>query len=112
MSSNTFCLELCHEDYTTYAEKHRQEVLTALLYIKENLPRTMVNLVISPSKSNWILKKYIILLKLITYKKVQTSMGAFLWKINVGISKLLYWNVKHNILFYPKCIHCYLTLES
>jgi len=50
MGSNTFCLELCYEDYTMYAEKHRQEVLKSLLYIKENLPRTIVNLVISPSK--------------------------------------------------------------
>jgi len=50
MTSNTFCLELCYDDYTTYAEKHRQEVLKALLYIKENLPRTMVNLILSPSK--------------------------------------------------------------
>ncbi|VVC30184.1 Hypothetical protein CINCED_3A016076 [Cinara cedri] len=49
MGSNTFCLELCYEDYTTYAEKHRQELLKALLYIKENLPRTIVNLVLSPN---------------------------------------------------------------
>ncbi|CAI6350811.1 unnamed protein product [Macrosiphum euphorbiae] len=49
MTSNTFCLELCYDDYTTYAEKHRQEVLKALLYIKENLPRTMVNLILSPN---------------------------------------------------------------
>uniref|UniRef100_A0A2S2PTN2 Phospholipase B1, membrane-associated n=1 Tax=Schizaphis graminum TaxID=13262 RepID=A0A2S2PTN2_SCHGA len=49
MTSNTFCLELCYEDYTIYAEKHRQEVLTALLYIKENLPRTIVNLILSPN---------------------------------------------------------------
>ncbi|XP_025192066.1 phospholipase B1, membrane-associated-like [Melanaphis sacchari] len=49
MSSNTFCLELCYEDYTTYAEKHKQEVLKSLLYIKENLPRTIVNLVLSPN---------------------------------------------------------------
>ncbi|KAL4118890.1 hypothetical protein QTP88_011772 [Uroleucon formosanum] len=49
MTSNTFCLELCYEDYTTLAEKHRQETLKSLLYIKENLPRTMVNLILSPS---------------------------------------------------------------
>lgn len=67
MTSNTFCLELCYEDYTTLAEKHRQETLKSLLYIKENLPRTMVNLILSPSKLNWILKNiYIIVLKLIT----------------------------------------------
>ncbi|XP_022166429.1 phospholipase B1, membrane-associated-like isoform X2 [Myzus persicae] len=49
MSSNTFCLELCYEDYTTYAEKHRQEVLEALLYIKKHLPRTIVNFILSPN---------------------------------------------------------------
>lgn len=50
MGSNTFCLELCYEDYTLYAEKHRQELLQALRYIKENLPRTVVNLILSPSE--------------------------------------------------------------
>lgn len=50
MGSNTFCLELCYDDHSIYAEKHRQEVLTALLYIKEHLPRTIVNLILSPSK--------------------------------------------------------------
>jgi len=49
MSSNTFCLELCYEDYTKYAEKHKVEIMKALLYIKENLPRTIVNLILSPS---------------------------------------------------------------
>ncbi|VVC30183.1 Hypothetical protein CINCED_3A001765 [Cinara cedri] len=49
IGSNTFCLEICYEDYTTYAEKHKKEVLQSLLYLKENLPRTMVNLILSPN---------------------------------------------------------------
>lgn len=57
MGSNTFCLELCYEDYTKYPEKHREELITALLYIKENLPRTIVNLVLSPSKAICIFKR-------------------------------------------------------
>lgn len=51
MSSNTFCHELCYEDYTIIAEQHREVLLKSLLYIKENLPRTIVNIVMSPSKS-------------------------------------------------------------
>lgn len=60
MGSNTFCLELCYEDYTKYPDKHREEILTALLYIKENLPRTIVNLIVSPSKSNYVCKSNIV----------------------------------------------------
>lgn len=50
MGSNTFCLELCYEDYTTYADQHKDDLLKSLLYIKESLPRTMVNIILSPSK--------------------------------------------------------------
>lgn len=60
MGSNTFCLELCYEDYTKYADKHKVEIMRALLYIKENLPRTLVNLIISPSKWNKIMKLAIV----------------------------------------------------
>lgn len=52
MGSNTFCLDLCYDDSTQFVERHRNEVVQALLYLKENLPRTIVNLVLSPSKSN------------------------------------------------------------
>lgn len=58
ISPNTYCQELCYEDYTTYPEKHREEMTNALLYIKENLPRTLVNLVMSPSEQNKPLKNY------------------------------------------------------
>lgn len=51
MGSNTFCQELCYEDFTIIAEQHREELLKSLLYIKENLPRTIVNVILSPSKS-------------------------------------------------------------
>lgn len=50
MSSNTFCLEICYEDHTKFAEKHREEIMNSLLYIKNNLPRTIINLILSPSK--------------------------------------------------------------
>lgn len=69
ISSNTFCLELCYEDYTKYAEKHRVEIMEALLYIKENLPRTIVNLILSPSEYNLIIKHTILLL-LINYSNL------------------------------------------
>jgi len=89
MGSNTFCLELCYEDYSIYAEKHRQEVLTALLYIKEHLPRTIVNLILSPSK--WK-KQKIILLKLNTWKSIQWRGSGgergFSWKNKVHLNKI------------------------
>jgi len=50
MGSNTFCLELCYDDHRLFAEKHREEIVKALLYMKEHLPRTIVNLIMSPSK--------------------------------------------------------------
>lgn len=50
MDSNTYCLEFCYEDYTKFPQKHWEHVMTALLYIKEQLPRTLVNLILSPSK--------------------------------------------------------------
>lgn len=49
MGPNTFCLELCYEDYTKYPEKHREEMTKALLYIKDTLPRTIINLIPPPS---------------------------------------------------------------
>lgn len=52
MGSNTFCLELCYDDFTTYADKHKDDLFKSLLYIKENLPRTMVNIVLSASKQD------------------------------------------------------------
>lgn len=56
MSSNTFCVELCYDDYMLFAERHRKELIEALFYIKKHLPRTIVNLIISPSKTNKIIK--------------------------------------------------------
>lgn len=50
MGSNTFCLESCYVDITTLAEKHRSELMNSLLYIKQHLPRTIVNLIMNPSK--------------------------------------------------------------
>jgi len=52
MGSNTFCLELCYDDHTKIAQKHRESIIKALLYIKEHLPRTIVNLILSPSMFN------------------------------------------------------------
>lgn len=50
MGPTTHCLQLCYEDYSKFAEKHREELLKAFLYLKNNLPRTIVNLVLNPSK--------------------------------------------------------------
>lgn len=50
MGSNTYCLELCYEDNDKLVENHRREILQTLLYLKENLPRTIVNLILSPSE--------------------------------------------------------------
>lgn len=52
MGSNTICLELCYDDYRLFADKHKKELLDALSYIKEHLPRTLVSLILSPSKGS------------------------------------------------------------
>lgn len=56
MSTNTFCRELCYNDHTTYAKRRKEEIMKSLLYIKENLPRTLVNLIITLGKYNYILR--------------------------------------------------------
>lgn len=49
-SANTYCIELCYDDHTVYAERRREEIMKSFLYIKENLPRTIINFIISASK--------------------------------------------------------------
>lgn len=56
MGSNTFCVELCYDNHMLFAERHRTELIEALLYIKKHLPRTIINLISSPSKLNQIIK--------------------------------------------------------
>lgn len=46
---NTYCLELCYDNYNVFPEKHKEELMKAFLYVKENLPRTIINLILSPS---------------------------------------------------------------
>lgn len=47
---NTHCLELCYDhNYKVYHEKHKAELMKAILYIKDTLPRTIINLILSPS---------------------------------------------------------------
>lgn len=50
ISSNTHCSELCRNDHTVYAERRREEIMSSFLYIKENLPRTIINFIISISE--------------------------------------------------------------
>lgn len=46
---NTYCLELCYENYKVFHEKHKEELMKAISYIKDTLPRTIINLILSPS---------------------------------------------------------------
>lgn len=50
LGANTLCLEICEDDKTLFVDKHRSELYYALSYIKEHLPRTIVNLVLGLSK--------------------------------------------------------------
>ncbi|XP_050420647.1 phospholipase B1, membrane-associated-like [Adelges cooleyi] len=48
MGSNTFCLQLCYEDNTKLIKIHKDKLYNSIAHIKSNLPRTMVNIVMSP----------------------------------------------------------------
>lgn len=50
LGTNTLCLEICEDDKTLYVDKHKNELYYSLSYIKEHLPRTIVNLVLGLSK--------------------------------------------------------------
>ncbi|XP_050522335.1 phospholipase B1, membrane-associated-like [Daktulosphaira vitifoliae] len=47
IGSNTFCLQLCIDDNVMLIELHKQKVFESLLFIKKNLPRTMVQLIMN-----------------------------------------------------------------
>lgn len=53
IGANDFCVDICYlpqERIKKSAETHRRELMRALDYLQDNLPRTLVNLVIAPSK--------------------------------------------------------------
>lgn len=50
MGSNDFCVDICYVDTKTSPERHRKNLIKALEKLKRALPRTLVQIVISPSK--------------------------------------------------------------
>lgn len=49
---NDFCSDFCYLPYPERsAENHRRELIETLRILRDNLPRTIVNLVTPPSKS-------------------------------------------------------------
>lgn len=50
---NDFCSDFCYLPYLERsAENHRRELIETLRILRDNLPRTIVNLVTPPSKFN------------------------------------------------------------
>ncbi|XP_075215345.1 phospholipase B1, membrane-associated-like [Lycorma delicatula] len=49
MGSNDFCFDMCYGDFKSAPERHRKDLRKLLNYLRDNLPRTLVNLVISPN---------------------------------------------------------------
>lgn len=49
MGSNDFCLDLCYVDAQAAPERHRRNLIAALDLIRRNLPRTIVQIVVSPN---------------------------------------------------------------
>lgn len=48
---NDFCLDLCYQAYPEKSiENHRRDLIDTLRILRDNLPRTIVNLVTPPSK--------------------------------------------------------------
>lgn len=55
MGGNDMCSEICYlESPDTYPETHRVDLIKAFRYLKENLPRTLVNFVLLPHMETWI----------------------------------------------------------
>ena len=51
---NDFCSQICFEnDFQKTLDKHRKELRQVLATLKQNLPRTIVNLIPPPSKYIW-----------------------------------------------------------
>ncbi|XP_021926394.1 phospholipase B1, membrane-associated-like isoform X2 [Zootermopsis nevadensis] len=49
IGSNDFCSEMCYlKDISVTSELHKKELTTALDYLRDNMPRTIVNLVAPP----------------------------------------------------------------
>ncbi|GAB0096523.1 phospholipase B1, membrane-associated-like [Sergentomyia squamirostris] len=50
IGSNDFCSEMCHLEYpSSIIEKHRRSIIKTLRILRDNFPRTMVNVIASPS---------------------------------------------------------------
>ncbi|XP_055676504.1 phospholipase B1, membrane-associated-like [Lutzomyia longipalpis] len=48
--ANDFCMDMCYvEDPMKIVEKHEKELIETLRILRDNLPRTMVNVIASPS---------------------------------------------------------------
>lgn len=48
---NDFCIDVCfHKSPIKVVERHRKELLIALRTLRDNLPKTLVNVVPAPSK--------------------------------------------------------------
>lgn len=50
LGANTLCQKICEDDKASFVDKHKSELYYSLSYIKEHLPRTIVNLVLGLSK--------------------------------------------------------------
>lgn len=61
---NDFCLDFCYQAIPERsAENHRRELIETLRILRDNLPRTIVNLVTPPSKQfKFITITYVVLL--------------------------------------------------
>uniref|UniRef100_A0A1B6GTS3 Phospholipase B1, membrane-associated n=1 Tax=Cuerna arida TaxID=1464854 RepID=A0A1B6GTS3_9HEMI len=57
MGSNDFCVDICYVDTKTTPERHRRNLIKTLDILKKALPRTLVQIVISPNL-NAILKRF------------------------------------------------------
>lgn len=48
---NDFCLEYCYvRSIEEYNQRHKQDLIKVFRYLRDNLPRTFVNLVMAPSE--------------------------------------------------------------
>lgn len=86
MGANDFCLDMCyHKNPQEIVKQHEQDLLTVLRTLRDFLPRTIVNVVVPPSRKS---KHFFIIAYL--YSSSSSHFTAHRYQVAVGI----YWKEK------------------
>lgn len=53
IGDNDFCSEMCYSDLESTLKRHKDDLRTVLRLLRDNLPRTIVNVIPPPRKYNF-----------------------------------------------------------